>query len=582
MYTVTPPSVSGGLTLSYGSAGVYGGWDRFGRVVDQKWTNAAGTTTLDEYTYAYDYNSNRTSRGNALQSSLSETYAYDGLDRLVDANRNGANYQDWTLDSLGNWRSNTTAGGTQSRTSNAANEIGAITGSGVDWIDPVYDKAGNMASGPKASSPTTRIHYVYDAWNRLVAAKNDSGGNPGTTLVAYEYDGANRRMSRTAGGSTCDNYYNEAWQTLEVRQDGSANPREQYVYDLSYIDAPVLRFYDGDHDGNLSETGDGTLCFTADANHNITGLIDPSGSVAQRSAYDSYGARSVFTSSWSASGDGYDLAPGWQGLMRDPETLLWHARNREVASGLGRPLQRDPAGYVDGANQYVFELSEPNGNSDPFGLATLEHHYKWKFGGVKINFDFGVRESTEDAVTDRLKEAEANEEQIAVTESLQDDHWTLNWSQHRVRASSYGMAANGCCIYVVTLNKVVHTKLITNVVRLPDWDGLGKAPQPLKEKWQVFLGNLLAHELTHVLSDYLGVQALTRFSTKQEDLGDIQFEIHTCDPGRVKELAESKFDTIREWLDENHRHIEEWDALGASLNNFVHSTLTGKSTPWVK
>ena len=41
---VAHPAVSGGLVLTYGSAGNYTGWDRFGRVVDQRWTNSAETT----------------------------------------------------------------------------------------------------------------------------------------------------------------------------------------------------------------------------------------------------------------------------------------------------------------------------------------------------------------------------------------------------------------------------------------------------------------------------------------------------------------------------------------------------------
>jgi hypothetical protein len=41
------PAVSGGLTLAYGAAGTYAGWDRFGRIVDQKWTNASGNTASE-------------------------------------------------------------------------------------------------------------------------------------------------------------------------------------------------------------------------------------------------------------------------------------------------------------------------------------------------------------------------------------------------------------------------------------------------------------------------------------------------------------------------------------------------------
>ena len=38
---IAHPQTTYGLNLSYGSAGTYNGWDRFGRIVEQKWTNTA-------------------------------------------------------------------------------------------------------------------------------------------------------------------------------------------------------------------------------------------------------------------------------------------------------------------------------------------------------------------------------------------------------------------------------------------------------------------------------------------------------------------------------------------------------------
>ena len=50
--------------------------------------------------------------------------------------------------------------------------VAEITDTGTSGvIDPVYDPAGNMISGPKPGANTTRQHYVYDAWNRLVAVR---------------------------------------------------------------------------------------------------------------------------------------------------------------------------------------------------------------------------------------------------------------------------------------------------------------------------------------------------------------------------------------------------------------------------
>ena len=63
---------SGGNTVAeldyyQGAAGTYAGFDRFGRVQDQKWTD--GTDPIDRYGYGYDANSNRLYRENPLDGA---------------------------------------------------------------------------------------------------------------------------------------------------------------------------------------------------------------------------------------------------------------------------------------------------------------------------------------------------------------------------------------------------------------------------------------------------------------------------------------------------------------------------------
>ena len=67
--------------------------------------------------------------------------------------------EDWGLDMTGNWSDflQKTSGTTdlnQDRTHNPVNEITGISETvGTAWIDPVHDKAGNMTTLPKPSSP---------------------------------------------------------------------------------------------------------------------------------------------------------------------------------------------------------------------------------------------------------------------------------------------------------------------------------------------------------------------------------------------------------------------------------------------
>ena len=73
---------------------------------------------------------------------------------------------------------------------------------------------------------------------------------------------------------------------------------------------------------------------------------------------------------------------GWDALSRDGSTIgyagyvqddfiptLNHVRHRALKTDLGRWVQRDPAGYVDGANLYEYVRSQPIEMRDPMGLA---------------------------------------------------------------------------------------------------------------------------------------------------------------------------------------------------------------------
>jgi hypothetical protein len=146
---------------------------------------------------------------------------------------------------------------------------------------------------------TSSFTLTYDAWNRLV--KVESAGP--TTVQTNEFDGLNRRIVRVDSGAsdTYDYFYNEAWQLLEERKDGDADPLNQNRRGLSrfcagrrskmglspslrrfcpcdYIDSLALRYYDSDTDANLAEGSDGEYYYAHDANYIVTSVINASGS----------------------------------------------------------------------------------------------------------------------------------------------------------------------------------------------------------------------------------------------------------------------------------------------------------------
>ena len=66
---------------------------------------------------------------------------------------------------------------------------------------------------------------------------------------------------------------------------------------------------------------------------------------------------------------------GYCGYMFNDESGLYTVRYRTYSPTLGRWLERDPAGYVDGANTYAYLNSGPIGSVDPTGLFDAAAHY---------------------------------------------------------------------------------------------------------------------------------------------------------------------------------------------------------------
>jgi RHS repeat-associated protein len=253
----------------------------------------------------------------------------------------------------------------------------------------VYDLAGNMVVGPKTGAGSTKLHYVYDAWNRLVAVKNDNGGSPGSTLATYAYDGLNRRVSKATGGHTDDSYFNEGWQVLETRRDGDPDAREQFVWEETYVDTPAVRFLDANTDGDYADAGDNTLYYLTDPNHNVFAVYNPAThSMPERYTYDPYGAVSITNSGTvvGTSSVGNDVM--FAGYRLDAETGMYDVRNRQTLHPtLGAWGQRDFAGYVEGANLYQYVSSRPTSATDPTGLR------QWPWGAGELRIDQNCKQS---------------------------------------------------------------------------------------------------------------------------------------------------------------------------------------------
>ena len=234
----------------------YTGWDRFGRIVDQRWLKETTGADVERLQYGYDRDGNRLHRRNVVAGSgWDELYHYDGLNQLDRLQRGTLNAQrtaltgtpaweeDFTFDPVGNWANYlTTVNGAptldQTRAHNPVNEITAIGGGSFDPV--AYDAAGNMTAMPKAGDWATGQTLTWDAWNRLVTVAEGS-----SKVATYRYDGFDRRISKELGAASTPEtrhfYYSVEWQVIEERVDAGTTPDRQFVWGRRYPDDLVLR-----------------------------------------------------------------------------------------------------------------------------------------------------------------------------------------------------------------------------------------------------------------------------------------------------------------------------------------------------
>jgi RHS repeat-associated protein len=215
------------------------------------------------------------------------------------------------------------------------------------------------------TSDETGKQFVYDAWNRLVVVKNSGG----STLATYQYDGLDRRV-RDIEATTTDLYYSDQWQVLEERVGGT--PYASYVWSPVYVDALIARDRDGD--GNSANGLEERLYAMQDVNWNVVGLVNASGTVVERYAYDSFGGFTILDGSWgSRSSSSYAWVYLFEGGRWNAAIGGFDFRNRDLSATLGRWLQLDPARFeAADVNLYRSEGNDPAGCLDPYGLTKFE------------------------------------------------------------------------------------------------------------------------------------------------------------------------------------------------------------------
>jgi RHS repeat-associated protein len=289
--------------------------------------NNVGTTQISLFnSIAHDGAGNLTqfNETNAVASSYSglTSYSYDSTGQLLQETsaRVGGYTNSFTYDASGN--PTVFRGASQAYTSK--NEVSA---SGFS-----YDLAGNPTTYSGSS-------LTFDANDRLTAfASSLSAG----------YTSGGMRAWKT--GSAGQNYfiYDGVVPVLELDSSGNV-----LAVNTAVGATPLTR-----------HTSAGSTFYMFDAQGNVAHRLDGSANVLSSHAFDAFGASSATASST----DPYACYQAASGYRMDSETGLLLAGHRYYDPNMGRFLNRDPAGYAGGINQFRYCANNPGNASDPSGL----------------------------------------------------------------------------------------------------------------------------------------------------------------------------------------------------------------------
>jgi RHS repeat-associated protein len=363
--------------------------------------------------YGYDQLGNVTSRGESLPQvnsaldgsliragyTMSETFDYDGMNRLTLVNRTAGassavdNYAYDTL-GVGNLTSKPGAG-TLVYAANLSTYCGTVPGA--------------VAAGPHAATQVGATSYCYDANGNEVRAQNQrtikyTHGDQvkevwkdgiGYAVSRFFYD-ANRqryrRVDNSVGGSSDVRDTHYVGDVEVILRNGDINEYKRYVAGVMVMswkpaDGGGSRDYLlKDHQGSTDSIIDsfGNLELTV---NNLLDPGQPSQAIGQRQSFEAFGWRRNWqTGALLTEGQvqAYNNLPkttrGYTGHEQVDTVGLVHMNGRVYDPWKGRFVQADPFIQdpydTQSLNRYAYVFNNPLTNTDPTGYFSLRKNWR--------------------------------------------------------------------------------------------------------------------------------------------------------------------------------------------------------------
>jgi len=228
----------------------------------------------------------------------------------------------------------------------------------ADNADPLpmleYDHNGNLVDDGNHS-------YVYDTNNRLISIEHQETGD--TTIYTYGPLG-NRVTSTDETNSITTHYVYQGTDIIQERDGDGTELIREYAPDLAMIDHTGR----GAHPPEEPEV----FYYLRDTLGSTVSLADETGNIVEQYSYETYGTPVIFDAENNfLFQSAYGNTRLWTGQQYQPDIGLYLFPKRTYMPSIGRFLQRDPLGYVDGMNQYEYVGSSPTNGIDPLGLSFL-------------------------------------------------------------------------------------------------------------------------------------------------------------------------------------------------------------------
>jgi RHS repeat-associated protein len=293
---------------------------------------------LMEQVFTQDGNGNIIDIAATNISSLSQSFVYDGLNRLVSATGVYGTI-DFSYDKVGN-RLTRTVGGQSDIYSyvSGTSRLGQITGPNAATFS--YDAGGNI------TGIDSRV-FVYNQNDRLVRVEEG-----GEVLGEYTYNGLGQRVLKDANSETTVFLYDfDGNIVVDSRIDGEIS--------FEYL-------YMGSNRIAMADAASGNLYYY---NNNYLGtpllITDSDGDVVWDADYLPFGKAEV--SDHASVVNNFRFS----GQYYDEETGLHYNYRRYYDPKTGRYLTPDPIGLAGGINPYLYASANPTNYVDPYGLFDL-------------------------------------------------------------------------------------------------------------------------------------------------------------------------------------------------------------------